>query len=207
MCLNWYTDFRTFSERFRSLFNTVYIPVTFSNLPASSAALPNTQIGWHLCCSLISLLYLQATNFRGNLKTDFVGGVALFLYWTATQPKLKERQSLFSFPEVTFWSTPRIDDLYPLPNFEHAQSTRSVVFSQSDLSDLNNESGNRGLPVLEVARGLYSWCLPKGSWPLGTRMAEVVNFSFRKKSGSKIECVDIVAYNFYLITHAVFISQ
>ena len=50
------------------------------------------------------------------------------------------------------------------------QTKAPVVFSQSDLSDLNNESVNRGLPVLGAARGLNSWCWPKGSWPLGTRM-------------------------------------
>ena len=49
-------------------------------------------------------------------------------------------------------------DLWPLPSFEHAQSTLSVVFSQSYLSDLNNESVNRGLPVLGAARGLDSSC-------------------------------------------------
>ena len=65
----------------------------------------------------------------------------------------------FSFLEATilFVST-KIRDLWPLTIFEHAQSIRSVVFSQSDLSVLGNESVNRRLPVLGVARGLDSWC-------------------------------------------------
>ena len=33
-----------------------------------------------------------------------------------------------------------------------------------------NESVNRGLPVLEPARGLNPWCWQEGSRPLGTRM-------------------------------------
>ena len=39
---------------------------------------------------------------------------------------------------------------------EHAQSDRKSV--------------NRGLPVLDLARGHDSWCWPKGARPLGTRM-------------------------------------
>ena len=49
-------------------------------------------------------------------------------------------------------------DLWPLPIFEHAQRTPSVVLSQSDLSDMNNESVNRRFLVLGAARGLDSWC-------------------------------------------------
>ena len=69
----------------------------------------------------------------------------------------------------SFWSAPRIKTSH-YQIFEHAQCSYSVVFSQSDLSDLNNESINRGLPVLGAARGLDSRCWPKGSRPLGTRM-------------------------------------
>ena len=39
---------------------------------------------------------------------------------------------------------------------EHAQSNRKSV--------------NRGLPLLDTARGHDSWCWPKGARPLGTRM-------------------------------------
>ena len=39
--------------------------------------------------------------------------------------------------------------------FEHAQSTRSVVFKNTDFWDFNNESVNRGLPVLGVARSRF----------------------------------------------------
>ena len=83
--------------------------------------------------------------------------------------------SPFSFQEtmILFVST-KNRNIWPLPIFEHAQNTRSVVFSQPDLSDLNNESVNRGLPVLVVARGLDSWCWPKRSWPLGTRMFQAM---------------------------------
>ena len=35
----------------------------------------------------------------------------------------------------------------------------------------DGKSVNRGLPVLDLARGHDSWCWPKGAWPLGTRMA------------------------------------
>ena len=55
-------------------------------------------------------------------------------------------------------------ELRPLaaPNFGVFQPIRFVIF--------DNESVNRGLPVLEAARGLDSWCRPEGSRPLGTRM-------------------------------------
>ena len=39
----------------------------------------------------------------------------------------------------------------------------------------DNESVNRGLPVLVAARGLDSWRRPEGSRPLGTRLIFVLN--------------------------------
>ena len=42
------------------------------------------------------------------------------------------------------------------------QPIRFVIF--------DNEYVNRGLPVLETARGLDSWRRPEGSRPIGTRM-------------------------------------
>ena len=80
----------------------------------------------------------------------------------------------------SFWSAPRIatsglvqrhsvfewlckhNRLRPQPirfvrlDSEHAQS--------------DGKSVNRGLPVLDLARGRDSWCWPKGARPLGTRM-------------------------------------
>ena len=40
----------------------------------------------------------------------------------------------------------------------------------SEHAQSNGKSVNRGLPVLDLARGRDSWCWPKGARPLGTRM-------------------------------------
>ena len=88
-------------------------------------------------------------------------------------------QRAFSFLEATILLvSTKSTTLGPLPIFEHAQSTPSVVFSQSDLPDLKNESIDRGLSMLGEARGLDSWCWPKGSWPLGTRMGREISPEF-----------------------------
>ena len=41
----------------------------------------------------------------------------------------------------------------------------------SDQAQSDGKSVNRGLPLLDQARGRDSWCWPKGARPLGTRMA------------------------------------
>ena len=43
----------------------------------------------------------------------------------------------------------------------------------SEHAQSDGESVNRGLPVLDVARGRDSWCWPIGARSLGTRMPEV----------------------------------
>ena len=43
----------------------------------------------------------------------------------------------------------------------------------SEHAQSDGKSVNRGLPVLDLARGRdFSWCLPKGARPLGTRMPQ-----------------------------------
>ena len=64
-----------------------------------------------------------------------------------------------------FWMACKHNRLRPEPirlvrlDSEHAQS--------------DGKSVNRGLPVLDPARGRDSWCWPKGARPLGTRMAKI----------------------------------
>ena len=48
--------------------------------------------------------------------------------------------------------------VWPNPILKACAEHSFCIFSQSDLSDIDNESVNRGLPVLEPARGLDSWC-------------------------------------------------
>ena len=48
----------------------------------------------------------------------------------------------------------------------------------------DKESVNRGLPVLEPTRGLYPWCWPEGSRPLGTRIIHAFITAVNHRSGS-----------------------
>ena len=48
-------------------------------------------------------------------------------------------------------------------------------FSEHAQSD--GKSVNRGLPLLDLARGRDSWCWPKGAGPLGTRMERGMRFA------------------------------
>ena len=65
------------------------------------------------------------------------------------------------------WGTrlPRVS-----PNFWACAEKSLYNFQPIRFVRFDNESVNRGLPVLGAARGLDSWCWPKGSRPLGTRM-------------------------------------
>ena len=82
---------------------------------------------------------------------------------------LKREHSRPQRPQ-TFWSAPGIEtsgrsqflSMRRVPIRGVFQPIRFVIF--------DNESVNRGLPVLEAARGLDSWCRPEGLRPLGTRM-------------------------------------
>ena len=56
------------------------------------------------------------------------------------------------------------------PNFWACAEYSFCVFRPIRFVTFDNESVNRGLPVLETARGLDSWRRPEGSRPLGTRM-------------------------------------
>ena len=58
-----------------------------------------------------------------------------------------------------------------VPNFLACVENPFGVFQPIKFVRFDNESVNRGLPVLEVARGLDPWCRPEGSRPLGTRMS------------------------------------
>ena len=53
-----------------------------------------------------------------------------------------------------------------------------MFFSLGRFVIFDKVSVNRGLPVLEAARGLDSWRRPEGSQPLGTRM-----FTTLRKAG------------------------
>ena len=56
------------------------------------------------------------------------------------------------------------------PNFWACAENTFYNFQPIRFVRFDNESVNRGLPVLGAARGLDFWCWPKGSWPLGTRI-------------------------------------
>ena len=58
------------------------------------------------------------------------------------------------------------------PNFGACAEYSFSVFQPIRFVIFDNESVNRGLPVLEAARGLHSWRRLEGSQPLGTRMHE-----------------------------------
>ena len=45
-----------------------------------------------------------------------------------------------------------------------------LVRLDSEHAQSDGKSVNRGLPLLDLARGRDSWCWPKGARPLGTRM-------------------------------------
>ena len=108
------------------------------------------------------------------------------VYWRVKKRDISYRRHLHSRPQRprSFWSAPRIatsglvqrhsgfewlwkhNRLRPEPirfvrlDSEHAQS--------------DGKSVNRGLPVLDQARGRDSWCWPKGARPLGTRMRHLL---------------------------------
>ena len=66
----------------------------------------------------------------------------------------------------------------------------------------DGKSEIRGPPVLEPARGLNSWCWPKGFWPLGTRMASSLSQKLRPgwhKTLKYITCIFIHQCSCYCI--------
>ena len=97
--------------------------------------------------------------------------------------KMTERQTFFSLAVVAIL-IPRGRDpfgqhheLRPLasPNFWACAEESFYNFQPITFVRFDNESVNRGLPVLGAARALDSWCFPKGSWPLETRLALVAS--------------------------------
>ena len=80
----------------------------------------------------------------------------------------------------SFWSAPRIATSGPLQrhsSFEwlceyNRLRSEPIRFLKlySEHAQIDGKSVNRGLPVLDMARGRDSWCWPKGARPLGTRM-------------------------------------
>ena len=82
----------------------------------------------------------------------------------------------------SFWSAPRIvtsGQVQRHSSFEwickhirlRPEPIRFVRLD-SEHAQSDGKSVNRGLPLLDMARGRYSWCWPKGARPLGTRMAQ-----------------------------------
>ena len=80
----------------------------------------------------------------------------------------------------SFWSAPRITTSGPVQRhsvFEwlckhNRLRPEPIRFVKLDSGHAQSDgkSVNRGLPVLDLARGRDSWCWPKGARPLGTRM-------------------------------------
>ena len=80
----------------------------------------------------------------------------------------------------SFWSAPRIATSGPVQRhsvFEWLWKHNRLrpepirfVRLDSEHAQSDGKSVNRGLPVLDLARGRDSWCWPKGARPLGTRM-------------------------------------
>ena len=83
----------------------------------------------------------------------------------------------------SFWSAPRIATSGPVQRhsvfewlWKHNRSRLEpirFVRLHSEHAQSDGKSVNRGLPVLDQARGRDSWCWPKGARPLGTRMLSI----------------------------------
>ena len=81
----------------------------------------------------------------------------------------------------SFWSAPRIATSGLVQRhsvFEwlckyNRMRPEPIRFAKLDSEHAQSDgmSVNRGLPVLDLARGRDSWCWPKGARPLGTRMS------------------------------------
>ena len=83
----------------------------------------------------------------------------------------------------SFWSAPRIatsslvqrHSVFEWLSKHNRLRPEPIRFVKldSEHAQSNGKSVNRGLPVLDLARGRDSWCWPKGARPLGTRMAKL----------------------------------
>ena len=92
--------------------------------------------------------------------------------WTTTHSRPQRPRS--------FWSAPRIatsGQVQRHSGFEWICKHNRLrpepirfVRLDSEHAQSDGKSVNRGLPLLDTARGLDSWCWPKGARPLGTRM-------------------------------------
>ena len=80
----------------------------------------------------------------------------------------------------SFWSAPRIatsglvqrHSVFEWLSKHNRLRPEPIRFVKldSEHAQSDGKSVNRGLPVLDLARGRDSWCWPKGARPLGTRM-------------------------------------
>ena len=126
----------------------------------------------------------QLCGFRPDKTRSarFLNGFKSTLGRACVNGKLPFCERCHSRPQRprSFWSAPRIPTSGPVQRhsvFEwlckhnrlRSQPIR-FVRPDSEHAQSDGKSVNRGLPVLDMARGRDSWCWPKGARPLGTRM-------------------------------------
>ena len=108
----------------------------------------------------------------------------------------------------SFWSAPRITtsgQVQRHSGFEWLCTHNRLrpepirfVRLDSEHAQRDGRSVNRGLPLLDLARGRDSWCWPKGAQPLGTRMVVVSSRTPFRKFCRRVENVSIFIF-FWLV--------
>ena len=106
---------------------------------------------------------------------------AFYFFFQLSFPSVHSRPQRQRF----FWSAPRIaicGQVQRRSGFEllckhNRLRPEPIIFVtlDSEHAQIDVESVNRGLPVLDQARRRDSWCWPKEAWPLGMSMPSVLS--------------------------------